>query len=214
MVALIGGVAFADEAGGTDRSDEGVRRAATVEIQPPTAPGLPERVQDQYEDKLGGAENVVAIPRSQADLPPVQQQAFERLIPQLQAIAAAQPGALNVEVVIVQVTLTLPDAGFVSFNWADGEFLFNTRTGNFDSYAATRGAFAGQVQAMAGTYRLDKSSPYSDNATAPGPNELAFVSVKAETPPRGGSSSGCSTLTLGAMVLFLLPLAFAKRGKK
>jgi hypothetical protein len=126
----------------------------------------------------------------------------------------------NVE--LASVTFTISNLrGSVTIVWEDGQFIFNFKTGKFDSFnemqalsAAPFGSEMGVFSTGSGNYIFVKGCDY-DGAVEPDKGTFISARFDIEEETRRKKSSGCSALQIGAFVLFMLPaLALLRRRKK
>ena len=131
------------------------------------------------------------------------------------------------EVEVTQVSFSFPATGGITIQWGNdqlllsraGVFHHNNHTPVIVPNSEDEGEFVypgeeaeNENQVASINYNLTRDSQYNLGAGDAG----EIVSAKGEVRSHSSSSSGggCSTLTLGALALFLLPaFAFAKKRK-
>lgn len=121
----------------------------------------------------------------------------------LQSVLASVGNNAPAQLTVAEVVITGTN---ITYAWADGELLWNDVTKTFVFYTAPTTA----EKTASGSISLNNSDY---NYAADKANGAKILSVKGATGTGSGSSGGCSVLTLGALALFLAPVAVIARKK-
>lgn len=108
------------------------------------------------------------------------------------------------------VALTFTGIGAVSYALDADEYIYDFASKNFkDGMGSVAVASVSAKAAGMLTLAQDYLEPSTATATS---GSILVVRKTNETPK--SSSGGCSTMTMGALALFMLPILAVKRGKK
>ena len=124
---------------------------------------------------------------------------------------------------LAYVSFNAPTGTNVTYTQPEDELLYNFAGDTFDDYEGMRYRSTSSLNTSASrsiTFSATGSSPagYDDPSAASG--KMGFVSIKSSGissdsgAKQQGNDLGCSTMTMGALALFMLPMLAVRRGRK